>query len=61
MSVFPVLVLYPNVSGWSWLLSLVSSMCVLEKVCGFVALDSLLKLQIVIVIRIVAFCVKWKS
>ena len=61
MPVFPVLALYPVVSGWYGLLSLVSSLCVLEKVCGFVALVSLFKLQIVIVISIVAFCVKWKS
>ena len=61
MSVFPVLELYLVVSGWFGLLSLVSSLCVLEKVCGFVVLFSLLKLQIVIVVRIVAFYVKWKS
>ena len=50
--VFPILALYPVVSGWYGLLSLVSSLCVLDKVCGFVALGSLLKLQIVIDVRI---------
>ena len=61
MPLFPILALYPVVSGWSGILSLVSSLCALDKVCGFVSLVSLLKLQIVIVIRIDAFCVKWKS
>ena len=61
MPVFPILALYLVVSGWSVILSLVSSLCVLEKVCGFVSLVSLLKLQIVFGVRIVAFCVKWKS
>ena len=60
MLVFPILVLYLVVSRWYGILSLVSYLCALQKVCGFVSLVSLLKLQIVIVIRIVAFCVKWK-
>ena len=60
MPIFPILALYLVVSGWSVILSLVSSLCVLEKVCGFVSLVSLLKLQIVFGVRIVTFCVKWK-
>ena len=61
MPIFPILVLYPVVSGWSGLLSLVSSLGVLDKVCGFSAPVSLFKLKIVIVVRIVVFFVKWKS